>query len=47
MITDYKSLYQPVGYLITDIINCSAASSPIASCCTIFLQALGLSVENL
>jgi hypothetical protein len=45
--TSHESLYHPVGYVITNVVNCSAAISPIAGSCTIFLQALGLSVEDL
>jgi hypothetical protein len=45
--TSHESLYHPVGYVVTNVVNCSAAISPIASSCTIFLQALGLSVEDL
>lgn len=45
--TSHKSLYHRVGYVITNVVNCSAAASPIASGCTIFLQALCVSVKNL
>ena len=45
--TNHESLYHPVGYVITNVVDCSAAISPIASSCTIFLQALGLSIEDL
>jgi len=45
--TGLESLYHPVGDVITNVVNCSAAISPIASSCTIFLQALGVSVEDL
>ncbi len=45
--TDHKPLYHPVGYGITNVVNCSAAISPIANRCAIFLQALRVSVEDL
>jgi hypothetical protein len=45
--TSHESLHHPVGYVITNVVNSSAAISPIASSCTIFLQALGVSVEDL
>src|SRR6266849_6405102 len=45
--TSHEPLNHPVGYVITNVVNCPAAISPIASSCTIFLQAFGLSIENL
>jgi hypothetical protein len=45
--TSHESLHHPVGYVITDVVDSSAAMSPIASSCPILLQALGVSVEDL
>jgi len=45
--TSHESLHHPVSYVITNAVNCSGAIAPIASSGTIFLQALGVSVEDL
>ena len=45
--TSHKSLYHPVGHVIANVVNCPAAISPVASRCTVLLQALGVSVKDL
>jgi hypothetical protein len=45
--TNHKSLYHSVGYVITNVVDCPAAIPPVASRCTVFLQALGVSVKDL